>query len=251
MRPGHIIALIVSVIGCFAALVAVPAHAGINPYSWYIESLIDPFSRKPVYEARVYNARGYRFRIWKKKDNSIWGEFRLPRSMEKQLSKDILPVYQVDTNDPIVLDDLRKLEVGFHTTLFKTVEKHTNFIIWGAATPGFIPPVLQQLMLGEELVVNYRTVLGETGIARFHLDRANEAVAKLLNVAPMEKNEDGTSSHKISFSVIAKRYLEQCDILRFTGDDMDYANCRNLFTDCSEAPDQNSETFAGCLKYTE
>ncbi|MBT5914508.1 MAG: hypothetical protein HOH59_17020, partial [Rhodospirillaceae bacterium] len=103
---------------------------------WFVEVLTDPVSKKPFIEARVLTRAGFRLHIFRKKDNSIWARFRLPRSMRKQLTKNKLPTFWVDNFDPIELEQLKKLEIGFNPTLYKQSGKQIEFIVWGSATPG-------------------------------------------------------------------------------------------------------------------
>ena len=86
---------------------------------WFVEVLTDPVSKKPMIEARILTKDGYRLHIFKKKDDSIWARFRLPRTMRKQLTSKKLPTFWVDTFDQIELERLKKLEVGFNPTLYK------------------------------------------------------------------------------------------------------------------------------------
>ena len=118
---------------------------------WFVEVLSDPVSKKALIEARILTKDGYRLHIFKKKDDSIWARFRLPRTMRRQLTSKKLPTFWIDTFDPIELERLKKLEVGFNPTLYKQRGKQVEFIVWGSATPGLIPPVMRQMMLGENI----------------------------------------------------------------------------------------------------
>ena len=118
---------------------------------WFVEVLTDPVSKKAMIEARILTKDGYRLHIFKKKDDSIWARFRLPRTMRKQLTSKKLPTFWVDTFDQIELERLKKLEVGFNPTLYKQRGKQIEFIVCGSATPGLIPPVMRQMMLGENI----------------------------------------------------------------------------------------------------
>ena len=216
---------------------------------WYVEVLTDPISKQPLLEARVLTQDGYAFKLMRKNDNSIWGEFTLPRSSQAMLTSDRLPIYNVDQHDRIDLDELKKLEVGSDPTLYKIAGRSIQFIIWGDARRGFIPPVLRQMMLGETVHVTYFTLLGERIEAEFTLRRANEAIAQFLKVKPLDPKADGAGEPAESFALVAKRFQELCDDLRFTGNDTDYTKCRDLFFRCSETPAQTSETFQQCLGF--
>ncbi len=238
----------------FAILLAVGCCLGApSAYAarvqWYVEVLTDPISKRPVLEARVLTQDGYGFKLMRHKDNSIWGEFHLPRSSQAMLTSDRLPVYRIDENDPTDLEELKKLEVSTEPTLYKIDGRAIQFIIWGDARRGFIPPVLRQMMLGEALHVTYYTLLGERLEAELTLRRANQAIAQFLQVSPLDPKKDAIEQPAESFALIAKRFQELCDDLRFTGNDSDYTRCRDLFFSCSETPGQTANSFKKCLGF--
>lgn len=216
---------------------------------WFVEVLPDPITKKPKLEARILTRRGYRFHLLHQRDNSIWAAFRLPRSVRKNLTGKRLPIYWVDDFDPIDLERLKELEVGFKPTLFKHEGKQVDFIVWGAAVPGFIPPVLRQMMLGEKLYVKYWTQLGEEELAEFPLTRANDAIAQFLKVRPLNKLKDTVQGSASSFETIAKRYSEICEDLRFGIDDSAFTECREKYILCSEAAEMTTGTLKVCLDY--
>jgi len=217
---------------------------------WFVEVLTNPISKKPFIEARILTRSGYRLHIFQKKDNSIWARFKLPRSVRKQLTKNKLPTFWVDNFDPIELNELKKLEIGFNPTLYKQSGKQIEFIIWGSATPGFIPPIIRQMMLGENIYIKYWTLMGEEGLAEITLNRANEAIAQFLRVQPLNKRTatvQGDSGS--SFVTLAKRFTEICEDLRFTSADDNYTECRDLYILCSEAPMMTTEKLKVCLDF--
>lgn len=165
------------------------------------------------------------------------------------LTSDRLPVYRIDENDPTDLEELKKLEVSTEPTLYKIDGRAIQFIIWGDARRGFIPPVLRQMMLGEALHVTYYTLLGERLEAELTLRRANQAIAQFLQVSPLDPKKDAIEQPAESFALIAKRFQELCDDLRFTGNDSDYTRCRDLFFSCSETPGQTADSFKKCLGF--
>ncbi|MBT5264119.1 MAG: hypothetical protein HOL85_04760 [Rhodospirillaceae bacterium] len=231
-----------------ALIIATPASA--LRIQWYVEVLAHPVTRKPVLEARVLTQRGFRFHVGLHEDRSVWGEFRLPRSSRDQLTTNRLPIYWIDDNDPIDLDKLKQLEVGFTTTLFKHEGQNLKFIIWGSTPQGFIPPTLRQMMLGEKLHVRYWTLMGEKKMVEIPLNRANAAIAQFLKVQPLDRKSAKKQEPAKTFSVIAKRYLEVCDELRYSGNDRDYGTCRERFVLCSESPEQTAESYKGCLGFS-
>lgn len=224
-------------------------HARAARVQWFVEVLIDPISKKPMLEARILTRRGFRFHLQHHRDSSIWAAFRLPRSVRKQLTSKRLPVYWVDDFDPIDLERLKELETGFKPTLYKLEGKQADFIVWGAALPGFIPPVLRQMMLGETLYVKYWTQLGEEELAEISLTRANEAIAQFLKVQPLNRLKDTVQGAATSFETVAKRYSEICEDLRFGIDDTDFTECREKYVQCSEAPAMTTGTLKVCLDY--
>tara|TARA_Y100000588_G_scaffold353105_1_gene406274 strand:- start:2295 stop:3035 length:741 start_codon:yes stop_codon:yes gene_type:complete len=227
----------------------------INPswgsrVQWYVEVLTDPVSKKPFIEARINTTKGYRLHIFKKKDDSIWARFRLPRTMRKQLTKNKLPTFWVDNFDAIELETLKKLEVGFNPTLYKQRGKQIEFIVWGSATPGLIPPVMRQMMLGENIYIKYWTLMGDEGLAEIPLNRANEAIAQFLRVQPLNKRTDTVQGDSgSSFVTLAKRFTEICEDLRFNTSDKDYTECRELYITCSESPGMTTEKLKVCLDF--
>src|SRR3546814_18944507 len=120
----------------------------------------------------------------RRNDNSLWGEFTLPRSSEAMLTPDRLPSYRIDDNDPIDLEGLKKLEAGGDPTLYTIAGRSIQFILRGDARRGFIPPVMRQLMLGETLHVTYYTILGARAEASQTLPRANPAIPKFPPPTP-------------------------------------------------------------------
>ena len=228
-------------------LVASPAQA--QRIQWFVEVLTDPISKRPILEARILTRDGYRFRLMRRKDNSIWGQFSLPRSSQAMLTSDRLPTYWVDENDSVNLEELKELEVGSEPTLYRVAGRDVQFIIWGDAREGFIPPILRQMMLGESIHVTYFTLLGERQQAELTLNRANQAIAQFLRVRPLNPDTDTVEDQTLTFALIARRFLELCDDLRFAGDETDYTSCRNTFATCSEAPEQTAETFKQCLGF--
>lgn len=230
-------------------VMAVPPRSWAAPARWFVEVLTDPVSQKPVLEARILTRLGYRVHLLRMPDNSIWADFRLPRSVRKQLTSNRLPIYWVDDFDPIDLERLKELEVGFKPTLYRQAGKQVQFIVWGASAPGFIPPVLRQMMLGETLYVKYWTLMGEEALAEIPLNRANEAIAQFLKVQPLNRRTDSVQGEATSFETIAKRYFEICEDLRFGADDTDFTECRDKYVLCSEAPDMTTGTLKICLDY--
>lgn len=239
--------LLAAAVALLCGLAAPAAQAA--RVQWYVEALTDPISKRPVLEARVLTQEGYSFKLMRLKDSSIWGEFSLPRSSEAMLTSDRLPAYRVDGYDPVDLEELKKLEVGSDPTLYRVAGRTIQFIIWGDARRGFIPPVIRQMMLGEQIQVTYYTLLGERSEATITLRRANQAIAQFLNVKPLDPETDAAEEPAESFALIAKRFQELCDDLRFTGNDNDYTRCRDLFFRCSETPGQSAESFKRCLGF--
>lgn len=242
---------------CFLILLAIFAvlpllgagDAQAQRIQWYVEVIEDPLSPRPILEARILTRDGYRFRLMRMKDNSIWGQFSLPRSSQAMLTPDHLPIYRVDEHDPVDLEELKALEVGTEPTLYKVAGRDVQFIIWGDAREGFIPPILRQMMLGETIHVTYFTLLGERQSAEITLNRANQAIAQFLRVRPLNPEKDSVEDQTLSFSLIARRFTELCDDMRFSGSESDYTACRNTFYTCSEAPDQTAESFKQCLGF--
>jgi len=216
---------------------------------WYVEVLNDPISGRPVLEARILTREGYRFKLMRKKDNSIWGQFSLPRSSQAMLTPDRLPTYRVDESDPIYLEELKELEVTSEPTLYRVAGRDVQFIIWGDAREGFIPPVLRQMMLGEFIHVTYYTLLGEKQSAKLTLNRANQAIAQFLRVRALNPERDSIEDQTVTFALVARRFMELCEDLRFSGSENDYTSCRNIFYTCSEAPEQTAESFKQCLGF--
>ncbi len=228
-------------------IAAAPAQA--QRIQWFVEVLTDPISKRPILEARILTRDGYRFRLMRRKDNSIWGQFSLPRSSQAMLTTDRLPSYWIDDNDPVNLEELKDLEFGTEPTLYRVAGRDVQFIIWGDAREGFIPPMLRQMMLGESIHVTYYTLLGERQDAELTLNRANQAIAQFLKVRPLNPETDTMEDQTQTFALVARRFLELCEDLRFAGDETDYTACRDTFYTCSEAPDQTAETFKGCLGF--
>jgi hypothetical protein len=220
--------------------------ASAQRIQWFVDVHEDEFSGKPILNARVITADGFQFRLFKRKDSSIWGEFTLQRGSGEVLSADRLPVYRVDANDPFDLDELKALESGSDPTLWKLIGSSFQFIIWGAAQPGFIPPALRQMMLGETLSFTYFTILGERSRAEIPLRRANQAIAQFLRTRPLNPKTD-TGAPDESFTSIANDFRELCEDMRFTGNDTDYTRCRDTFALCSDTPDQTIDSFKTCL----
>ncbi len=216
---------------------------------WYVEVIEDPLSPRPILEARILTRDGYRFRLMRMKDNSIWGQFSLPRSSQAMLTPDHLPLYRIDEHDPVDLEELKALEVTSEPTLYKVAGRDVQFIIWGDAREGFIPPILRQMMLGENIHVTYFTMLGERQSAELTLNRANQAIAQFLRVRPLNPEKDSVEDQTQTFALIARRFTELCDDLRFGGSESDYTACRNTFYTCSEAPEQTAESFKQCLGF--
>ena len=227
-------------------LPSVPADAA--RVQWFVEVLTDPISKRPILEVRVLNRQGFRFHLTRGDDNSIWGHFRLPRSLRDDLARGILPVYWIDEHDKNDLNSLKELEVGSRPTLYRRDGKGIDFIMWGAPTPGFIPPVLRQMMLGENLFISYKTFAGNSGTAEIPLTRANDAIAQFLGVNRLDKTND-MAEQASTFEVIARHYLALCDDIRFSGNDAAFAECRDRFVTCSETPDQDANSFKECLGY--
>lgn len=241
--------LMVLIVPVLFALMAGAAPANAQRIQWFVEVLTDPISKRPLLEARILTREGFRFQLRRLKDNSIWGEFTLPRSTQAMLTPDRLPIYMVDDHDPIDLEQLKELESGSEPSLYKIEGRSIRFIIWGDARKGFIPPVLRQMMLGETLKITYFTILGEREEAEITLNRANQAIAQFLRVRPLNPKTDSVEQPTQTFSLIAKRFLELCDEMRFTSNDTDYTNCRRTFSRCAEAPDQTAESLMACLDF--
>lgn len=242
-----------SVVVVLAIHLAIPLVAAQDALAqriqWYVEVLTDPISGRPLLEARILTREGYRFKLMRMKDNSIWGQFSLPRSSQAMLTPDRLPTYRVDDHDPVNLEELKALEVSSEPTLYRVAGRDVRFIIWGDAREGFIPPMLRQMMLGEAIHVTYYTLLGERQNAEITLNRANQAIAQFLKVRPLNPDTDSIEDQTETFALIARRFMELCEDLRFSGSESDYTSCRNTFYTCSEAPEQTAESFKQCLGF--
>ena len=247
MPLARIFLILLAVLAALPALGAREAQA--QRIQWYVEVIEDPLATRPILEARILTRDGYRFKLMRMKDNSIWGQFSLPRSSQAQLTPDHLPTYRIDENDPIDLEELKALEVSSEPTLYRVGGRDVQFIIWGDAREGFIPPVLRQMMLGETIHVTYFTLLGERQTAEITLNRANQAIAQFLRVRALNPEKDSVEDQTESFSLIARRFSELCDDLRFSGTETDYTACRNTFYTCSEAPEQTADSFKECLGF--
>lgn len=242
-------ALLLAALLSFGAPV-LPASA--QTIQWYVEVLTDPITKAPVLEARILTRKGYRFHFQKRDDNSLWAEFRMPRHIEKNISRSRLPTYWIDSRDPVNLESLKELEVGFKPTLYEITDKGVHFIVWGALRRGIVPPPLRDFMLGDTLHVRYWTETGEMGQAEVPLQRANEAIAQMLNLTPLNRAPAVAAQRRSeTFETLAKHYLEFCDQLRFVGSDTDFDLCRDRFVSCSEAPDQSEDSFRECLNKPE
>ena len=219
---------------------------------WYVEVLIDPISKAPILEARILSRMGYRFHITKRDDNSLWADFRVPRQIKKTINLKRLPTYWIDGADPVNLESLKELEVGFKPSLYEISEKRVQFILWAALKQGQVPPPLRNFMLGETLHIQYWTPAGEMEHAKIPLKRANEAIAQMLNVAPLPRRIRASPKRRgATFEAVARRYLDFCEELRFVGSDTDYGTCRSRFVNCSESPDQSEKSFEECLNKVE
>ena len=247
MPLARIFLILLTVLAALPVLGAYEAQA--QRIQWYVEVIEDPLATRPILEARILTRDGYRFKLMRMKDNSIWGQFSLPRSSQAMLSPDHLPTYRIDENDPVDLEELKKLEVSSEPTLYKVVGRDVQFIIWGDAREKFIPPILRQMMLGEAIHVTYFTLLGERQRAEVTLNRANQAIAQFLRVRPLNPEKDSIEDQTESFSLIARRFSELCDDMRFSGTESDYTDCRNTFYTCSEAPEQTTDSFKQCLGF--
>jgi len=225
------------------------APASAQRIQWFVEVVTDPISQRPLLEAHILTREGYRFQLRRRTDNSIWGQFTLPRSSQATLTSDQLPVYRVDDHDPTDLELLKELESGSEPTLYKIEGRSIQFILWGDARKGFIPPVLRQMMLGKSLRITYFTILGESNEAEITLNRANEAIAQFLRVRPLNPDTDSVEQPTQTFSLVAKRFLELCEDMRFTSNDTDYTNCRQIFSRCAETADQTAESLMACLDF--
>jgi hypothetical protein len=246
LRPALIFAIALGV------LTTLSSGARAQTIQWYVEVLTDPITKAPVLEARILTRKGYRFHFQKRDDNSLWAEFRMPRHVEKNISRKRLPTYWIDGRDPVNLESLKELEVGFKPTLYNIDEKSVYFIIWGALKKGIVPPPLRDFMLGDTLHVRYWTETGEMEQADIPLKRANEAIAQMLNVTPLNRAPEVAEQRRSeTFETVARHYLDFCDELRFVGSDTDFDICRDRFVTCSEAPDQSEESFRECLNKNE
>jgi hypothetical protein len=250
-RPGRRAAKALLLVGLMLLTVAIlaPAPAHAQRIQWFVEVQDDRITGRPQLEARILTREGFRFKLLRRKDNSIWGQFSLPRSSQAMLTPDRLPTYWVDDNDPIDLEELKQLEVSSEPTLYRVAGRDVQFIIWGDAREGFIPPMLRQMMLGESIFVTFYTLLGERQDAEITLNRANQAIAQFLRVRPLNPDTDTVEDQMQTFALVAKRFLELCDDLRFGASEGDYTSCRNTFATCSEAPDQTAESFKLCLGF--
>ncbi len=243
-RPRSALVLIATML----ILAAITSGARAQTIQWYVEVLTDPITKAPVLEARILTRKGYRFHFQKRDDNSLWAEFRMPRHVEKNISRKRLPTYWIDRRDPVNLESLKELEVGFKPTLYEITEKGVHFIVWGALKRGIVPPPLRDFMLGDMLHVRYWTETGEMGQAEIPLKRANEAIAQMLNVTPLNRAPEVAQQRRSeTFETVARHYLDFCDELRFVGSDGDFDICRDRFVACSEAPDQSEQSFKVCL----
>ena len=213
---------------------------------WYVDIKSDAIGKRTL-EARVANADGFRVRLYLRKNKAIWGELKLPYTQNYGFHEQRMPVLRVDSNSPYMLDELAGLEMGFKRNLSHVIGKRLRFMIWNSGEPGFIPPLLAEMMRGESLNITYALSSGSVELATIPLTRANEAIAKFLNVLPLKQAADRAARDIESFEAIARRHVAFCDDLRFSGDDTDYGSCRRVFVNCSEIPAQTATDFQKCL----
>ena len=234
---------------CALVLLAVASQnaAYAAKVQWYVE-ILDPKPDRPQgLEARVFTKDGFRVRLYRRDDASIWGEFVLPRLFQVGFDEASLPTLRVDGNLPHDLNALTRLEAGFERRLSRVVDKRVNFLIWKSATAGFIPPLLREMMKGKTMTVTYTTEDSRRQTVNVPLTRANRAIARFLDVTPLAKTTADDASALASFDSIAAQHISLCDELRFSGDDGDYARCRRVFERCSEKPGQSTADFQACL----
>src|SRR3546814_16342533 len=102
--------LLATAVGLLCALTGLAAEAA--RVQWYVDVHTDPIGKRPIMEARVLTQEGVGFKLMRRNDNSLWGEFTLPRSSEAMLTPDRLPSYPPADNDPSAPEGPQKLGGG-------------------------------------------------------------------------------------------------------------------------------------------
>jgi hypothetical protein len=230
-----------------------PPPASNNPVQtlssnvkWFVDIKRDAVGKQTL-EARVSLEDGFRMRLYLRKNKAIWGELKLPRSQAYGFHEERLPVLRVDNNLPHMLNELVDMEMGFQRNLSYVIGKRLRFMIWNSAKQGFIPPLLAEMMQGTTLDITYALASGNVELVSIPLQRANEAIAKFLNVKPLKETSDRPTEEFENFEQIARQHITLCDDMRFSGDDEDFGRCRRVFVACSEIPAQTVADFRKCL----
>ena len=214
---------------------------------WYVEILAAEPGRPQGVEARVFTQKGFRVRLYRRANGAIWAELVLPRLVQAAFDENRLPSLQIDDNLPYDLNTLMGLEAGFQRRLSQVIGKRLNFLVWKSATTGFIPPLLREMMNGQTLRIAFATATGDNRQVAVPLARANQAIARFLDISPLVDATPDDDAALANFDTIAGRHMRLCEDLRFSGDDGNYARCRRVFERCSEKPDQTTTEFQACL----
>ncbi|GIR55717.1 MAG: hypothetical protein CM15mP62_31880 [Rhodospirillaceae bacterium] len=99
--------------------------------------------------------------------------------MRKQLTSKKLPTFWVDTFDQIELERLKNLKL-VSIQLYTNTGQTDRVYCMGFSHTGLIPPVMRQMMLGENIYIRYWTLMGDEDWREIPLARANEAIAQFL-----------------------------------------------------------------------
>ena len=174
LRTGWLSSLLLAALIplCVASL---SAKAQTN--RWYVEVLIDPISKAPILEARILSRMGYRFHITKRDDNSLWADFRVPRQIKKTINLKRLPTYWIDGADPVNLESLKELEVGFKPSLYEISEKRVQFILW-------LPSSRDKSRLPCVISCSEKHCISNTGPGRRNGTRQNPSEARKRSYCP-------------------------------------------------------------------
>src|SRR3546814_19160547 len=86
--------LLATAVGLLCALTGLAAEAA--RVQWYVDVHTDPIGKRPIMAARVLTLEGFGSKLMRRNDNSLWGEFPLPRSRDTTLTPDRFPSYSID-----------------------------------------------------------------------------------------------------------------------------------------------------------
>ena len=163
-------------------------------FDWIVTIKVDPITEEKVKTAITCNKEGHCLSVYRR-GSDLWLNFSLNDKGPDILSPERLPIYRVDKNKPIDLDERRRTKEYIESesgkwlrktllkqTLYYSEPKWINFFLEGLNIFENKPPTgpAKELMKGTEIVFRYFLFTGGHKDTEFSLRGSKKTISEAM-----------------------------------------------------------------------